>query len=84
MFAFKMLEEQNVKFHMNDGVTEIKGENGEVTLPLLYQQQTFFTEDIVTCHCRKTTGVANNIKDGSIIFKCDMSQCLLAKKTYCH
>lgn len=29
-----MLEEQNVKFYMNDAVTEIKGENGKVTLLL--------------------------------------------------
>lgn len=29
-FSFQMLEEQNVKFHMNDALAEIKGENGEV------------------------------------------------------
>ena len=29
-----MLEEQNVKFYMNDTVTEIKGENGKVNLTL--------------------------------------------------
>lgn len=27
-----MFEEQNVKFYMNDGVTEIRGENGKVAL----------------------------------------------------
>lgn len=34
-FSFKMLEEENVKFYMNDGLTEIKGENGKVALLLL-------------------------------------------------
>lgn len=29
-----MLEEQNVKFYMNDAVTELKGENGKVILLL--------------------------------------------------
>uniref|UniRef100_A0A671XKJ6 Apoptosis inducing factor mitochondria associated 4 n=1 Tax=Sparus aurata TaxID=8175 RepID=A0A671XKJ6_SPAAU len=33
--SFKMLEEQNVKFYMNDAVTEIKGENGKVKGVLL-------------------------------------------------
>nr|XP_046244886.1 apoptosis inducing factor mitochondria associated 4 [Scatophagus argus]XP_046244887.1 apoptosis inducing factor mitochondria associated 4 [Scatophagus argus]XP_046244888.1 apoptosis inducing factor mitochondria associated 4 [Scatophagus argus]XP_046244889.1 apoptosis inducing factor mitochondria associated 4 [Scatophagus argus] len=28
--CMQMLEEKNVKFHMNDGVTEIRGENGKV------------------------------------------------------
>ncbi|XP_054456346.1 apoptosis inducing factor mitochondria associated 4 [Anoplopoma fimbria] len=28
--SMQMLEEQNVKFYMNDGVTEIQGENGKV------------------------------------------------------
>lgn len=33
MLSFsKMLEERNVKFYMNNGVTEIRGENGKVTL----------------------------------------------------
>lgn len=27
-----MLEEHNVKFYMNDRVTEIRGENGKVTI----------------------------------------------------
>lgn len=34
-FSFKMLEEKSVKFYMNDGLTEIKGENGKVALMLL-------------------------------------------------
>lgn len=31
-----MFEEQNVKFYMNDGVTEIRGDNGKVSLSLFY------------------------------------------------
>lgn len=27
-----MFEEQNVKFYMNDGVTEIRGDSGKVAL----------------------------------------------------
>lgn len=34
-FSFKMLEEKSVKFYMNDGLTEIKGESGKVALMLL-------------------------------------------------
>lgn len=30
-----MLEETNVKFYMNDGVTEIRGNNGKVALFLV-------------------------------------------------
>lgn len=30
----------------------------------------FFTSYILTCHRRKSTGVANNINDGSVLFKC--------------
>ncbi|XP_029302735.1 apoptosis inducing factor mitochondria associated 4 isoform X1 [Cottoperca gobio] len=33
--SMQMLEEQNVKFYMNDGVTEIQGENGKVKGVLL-------------------------------------------------
>ncbi|XP_032361762.1 apoptosis inducing factor mitochondria associated 4 [Etheostoma spectabile] len=33
--CMKMLEEENVKFYMNDGVTEIQGENGKVKLVVL-------------------------------------------------
>ncbi|XP_071353357.1 apoptosis inducing factor mitochondria associated 4 [Trachinotus anak] len=33
--TMQMLEEQNVKFHMNDRVTEIKGENGKVKAVVL-------------------------------------------------
>lgn len=32
MRNFQMLEEKNVKFHMSDQVTEIRGENGKVYL----------------------------------------------------
>lgn len=42
-FSFKMLEEKNVKFYMNDGVTEVKGENGKVALFLyLFFNNTHF------------------------------------------
>lgn len=34
-FSFQMLEEQNVKFYMKDGVTEIQGENGKVAVTAL-------------------------------------------------
>lgn len=30
VFSFQMLEEQQVKFHMNSSVMEIKGDNGKV------------------------------------------------------
>ncbi|XP_042342326.1 apoptosis inducing factor mitochondria associated 4 [Plectropomus leopardus] len=33
--TMQMLEEQNVKFYMNDGVTEIQGENGKVKAVVL-------------------------------------------------
>lgn len=33
-FFYQMFEEQNVKFYMNDGVTEIRGDNGKVALSL--------------------------------------------------
>lgn len=31
-FFYQMFEEQNVKFYMNDGVTEIRGDGGKVAL----------------------------------------------------
>lgn len=45
-----MLEEKNVKFHMNDRVTEIRGENGKVSLPAII----FMTDGLVN-DCR--TGI---------------------------
>uniref|UniRef100_A0A3Q4H9V6 Apoptosis inducing factor mitochondria associated 4 n=1 Tax=Neolamprologus brichardi TaxID=32507 RepID=A0A3Q4H9V6_NEOBR len=38
-----MLEEKNVKFHMNDRVTEIRGENGKVSLPAII----FMTDGVI-------------------------------------
>lgn len=32
VFSFQMLEEQQVKFHMNNSVTEIQGANGKVSI----------------------------------------------------
>lgn len=31
-FFYQMFEEKNVKFYMNDGITEIRGNNGKVAL----------------------------------------------------
>lgn len=34
-FFFQMLEKQNVKFYMKNGVAEIRGENGKVAVTAL-------------------------------------------------
>ncbi|XP_077467617.1 apoptosis inducing factor mitochondria associated 4 [Stigmatopora argus] len=44
--TMQMLEEQNVKFYMNDGVTEIRGENGSVKSVTL-KSGTILDADIV-------------------------------------
>lgn len=32
----------------------------------------FFTADILTCHSGKSTGVANNINESSVLFMCSV------------
>jgi len=44
VFFVKMLEEQSVKFYMNDAVAEIQGENGKVTLTPLALKGFHWTE----------------------------------------
>lgn len=39
--SLKMLEEKNVKFYMNERVTEIRGENGKVITFSLVAQKIF-------------------------------------------
>lgn len=38
-FSFQMLEEQQVKFHMNNSVTEIQGANGKVSIIVFSSKQ---------------------------------------------
>lgn len=45
-FSFQMLEGQNVKFYMQNGVTEIQGENGKVAVTAL----AFLTADSLKCY----------------------------------
>lgn len=45
-FSFQMLEEQNVKFYMKNGVTEIQGENGKVAVTALAS----LTADSLKCY----------------------------------
>lgn len=39
VFSFQMLEEQQVKFHMNSSVMEIQGANGKVSIIIFSSKQ---------------------------------------------
>lgn len=39
VFSFQMLEEQQVKFHMNNSVMEIQGANGKVSIIVFSSKQ---------------------------------------------
>lgn len=51
-----MLEEQNVKFYMKNGVTEIQGENGKVVVTALAS----LTADRLKCYYTWNTISDNN------------------------
>lgn len=53
VFFYQMFEEINVKFYMNDGVREIRGNNGKVALILFFALVCLFLyEPVLKKNCQ--------------------------------